>query len=108
MDLPAGMDQDDSMFGIDNVGLDFNDFEILNGKTCDDYWPPSDRRINSPDILPETPSDSSSEQCLSSPTYMMNSPSDHSAVLQYPDNPALYQGRPHSISRIYQLSMTMT
>ena len=47
----------------------------------------------SPDILPETPSDSSSEQCLSSPTYMMNSPSDHSAVLQYPDNPALYQGK---------------
>ena len=108
MDLPAGMDQDDSMFGIDNVGLDFNDFEILNGKTCDDYWPPFDRRINSPDILPETPSDSSSEQCLSSPTYMMNSPSDHSAVLQYPDNPALYQGRPHSVSPIYQLSMTMT
>ena len=33
MDLQAGMGHDDSMFGIDNVGLDFNDFEILNGKT---------------------------------------------------------------------------
>ena len=41
MDLQAGMGQDDSMFGIDNVGLDFNDFEILNGKSCkisDDYF----------------------------------------------------------------------
>ena len=32
MDLQTGMGQDDSMFGIDNVGLDFNDFEILNGE----------------------------------------------------------------------------
>ena len=41
MDLQAGMGQDDSMFGIDNVGLDFNDFEILNGKSStisDDYF----------------------------------------------------------------------
>ena len=32
MDLQAGISQDDSMFGIDNVGLDFTDFEILNGE----------------------------------------------------------------------------
>ena len=39
MDLQTGMAQDDSMFGIDNVGLDFNDFEILNGKIPADYFP---------------------------------------------------------------------
>ena len=37
MDLQTGLGQDDSMFGIDNVGLDFNDFEILNGKISDGY-----------------------------------------------------------------------
>ena len=39
---------------------------------------------------------------------MMNSPSEHSAVLQYPDNPALYQGRAHYILTMCQPSMIMT
>ena len=61
--------------------------------------------LYSPDILPDTPSDSSSEQCLSSPTYMLNSPPDHLAMAatttgMYPDDPALYQGRLHVAVRV--------
>ena len=97
------MDMDgNAVLGIDNVGLDFTDLDfimdensqkILNGDySCNGFT----GRVNSPvtpcfapsthlfnginlsssdfsGILPESPPDSSSEHCLSSPTYMNSS-----------------------------------
>jgi len=59
------MDMDgNSVLGIDNVGLDFTDLDFIMDEN-------SQKILNG--ILPESPPDSSSEHCLSSPTYMNSS-----------------------------------
>lgn len=64
MDLQTQLSPGDSVLGIDNVGLDFNDLDFIIDEN-------SQKILNG--ILPESPPDSSSEHCLSSPTYMNSS-----------------------------------
>jgi len=72
-DTAALVDMDmegNSVLGIDNVGLDFTDLDFIMDEN-------SQKILNG--ILPESPPDSSSEHCLSSPTYM------NSALLSPPE-----------------------
>jgi len=64
MDLHTQMSPGDSVLGIDNVGLDFTDLDFIMDEN-------SQQILNG--ILPESPPDSSSEHCLSSPTYLNSS-----------------------------------
>lgn len=70
MDLHTQMSPGDSELGFDNVGLDFTDLDFIMDEN-------SQKILNG--ILPESPPDSSSEHCLSSPTYM------HSSLLSPPE-----------------------
>eukprot|EP00092_Neocalanus_flemingeri_P045273 GFUD01050507.1.p1 GENE.GFUD01050507.1~~GFUD01050507.1.p1 ORF type:complete len:1315 (+),score=258.40 GFUD01050507.1:90-4034(+) len=63
MDLHTQMSPD-SVLGIDNVGLDFTDLDFIMDEN-------SQKILNG--ILPESPPDSSSEHCLSSPSYLNSS-----------------------------------